>query len=77
MAKGLFSRDAIVVAGKAFERNKSLELQRLCALTDLSESDIHINNRPWLDRVLRTLAPKRAKGNYRFTIPRRVHVPGG
>ena len=68
--QGLFSRDAIVVAGKAFERNKSLGLLAPAnALTDLSESDIHINNRPWLDRVLRTLAPKRAKGNYRFTFP--------
>lgn len=68
--EGLFSRHAIAVAHKAFEREKTLGLLAPTnSLTDLAQLDIYTNNRPWLDRLLKQICPTRTTGDYRFRFP--------
>ncbi len=68
--QGLFSPQSVVVASKAFESDKSLGLLAPAnALTDLDQLDIYTNNRPWLDRLLKHIEPRRSKGNYRLRFP--------
>jgi lipopolysaccharide biosynthesis protein len=68
--QGLFSPQAVAVAGKAFDSDKSLGLLAPAdALTDLAQPDIYTNNRPWLDRLLKHIEPRRSKGNYRLRFP--------
>lgn len=68
--QGLFSPHAVAVASEAFDGDMSLGLLAPAnALTDLSEPDIYTNNRPWLDRLLKRIEPRRAKGNYRLRFP--------
>lgn len=68
--QGLFSPQAVAIARKAFESDKSLGLLAPAnALTDLDQLDIYTNNRSWLDRLLKHIEPRRAKGNYRLRFP--------
>lgn len=68
--QGLFSPQAVAAARKAFDSDKSLGLLApVNALTDLSQRDTYTNNRPWLDRLLKHIEPRRAKGNYRLRFP--------
>jgi lipopolysaccharide biosynthesis protein len=68
--QGLFSPQAVALAYKAFESDKALGLLApVNALTDLSQLNIYVNNRPWLDHLLRHVAPRRRKGNYRLHFP--------
>ncbi len=67
---GLYSRYGIAVANRAFESDKSLGLLAPAnSLTDLSVLDIHTNNRPWLDRILQHVEPKRTAGDYKIRFP--------
>ena len=68
--QGLFSPKAASVAIKAFGADPSIGLIAPAdALTDLSQRDVHIDNRLWLDRLLKHMEPRRAKGDYNLLFP--------
>lgn len=39
------------------------------AINNHSQRDVHIDNRLWLDRLLKHMEPRRAKGDYNLLFP--------